>query len=96
MIKAKGNKPINKNRIPEVIMLYVNPLNIFNSICPAKILAPNLNPKDTLRDKYEINSIITNKGNKDKGQPAGTNNEKNLILCFFNPNIVAPNTIEKN
>jgi len=37
----------------------------------------------------------TNKGNKAKGQPAGTNNEKNFNPCFWNPKIVAPNTIVK-
>lgn len=30
-----------------------------------------------IRTKYEMNSIKTNKGNKGKGQPAGTNRENN-------------------
>ena len=68
---------------------------MFNNICPLKMLAPNLSPKETFLDKYEINSIKTNKGNKAKGQPAGTNNEKNSKPCFWNPNIVAPNTTVK-
>lgn len=59
------------------------------------MLAPNLRPKETFLDKYEINSIKTNKGTKAKGQPAGTNNEKKLKPCFWNPNIVAPNTTVK-
>jgi hypothetical protein len=59
------------------------------------MLAANLNPKETFLAKYEINSINTNKGNKAKGHPAGTNNEKNLNVCICNPNIVAPNTILK-
>jgi hypothetical protein len=42
-----------------------------------------------------MNSIITNKGSKGKGQPAGTNKEKNFKPCLENPNIVAPNTIVK-
>jgi hypothetical protein len=42
-----------------------------------------------------MNSIKTNKGNKAKGQPAGTNKEKNLSPCFWKPNIVAPKTIVK-
>lgn len=42
-----------------------------------------------------MNSIVTNKGNNPKGQPAGTNNEKKFKPCFWNPNIVAPNTIVK-
>jgi hypothetical protein len=29
-----------------------------------------------------MNSIKTNKGNKAKGQPAGTNKEKNSNPCF--------------
>jgi hypothetical protein len=58
-------------------------------------LAANLNPKETLRAKYEIVSIITNKGNKPKGQPAGTNKEKNFNPCSLNPKTVAPNTTVK-
>jgi hypothetical protein len=42
-----------------------------------------------------MNSIITNKGNNAIGQPAGTNKEKNLRLCKYNPNSVAPKTIVK-
>ena len=42
-----------------------------------------------------MNSINTNKGNKGKGQPAGTNKEKNSKPCFWKPNIVAPNTTVK-
>ena len=59
------------------------------------MLAPNLRPKETFLDKYEMNSINTNKGNKAKGQPAGTNKEKNSNPCFWNPKIVAPNTTVK-
>ena len=64
-------------------------------MCPLKILAPSLNPKDIFLDKYEINSIITNKGNNAKGQPEGTNNEKNFNPCCWNPKIVAPKTTVK-
>lgn len=42
-----------------------------------------------------MNSMRTNKGNKAKGHPAGTNREKNTNPCFENPRIVAPNTIVK-
>lgn len=59
------------------------------------MLAANLNPNDIFLAKYEMNSISTNKGNKAKGQPAGTNREKNSNPCFWNPNIVAPKTIVK-
>jgi hypothetical protein len=59
------------------------------------MLAANLSPKDTFLAKYEINSINTNKGNNPKGQPAGTNKEKNFNPCSLNPNIVAPNTTVK-
>ena len=41
------------------------------------------------------NSIKTKRGNKAKGQPAGTNKEKNSKPCFWNPKIVAPKTIVK-
>ena len=40
------------------------------------MLAANLRPKETLRDKYDINSINTNRGNRANGQPAGTKREK--------------------
>jgi hypothetical protein len=59
------------------------------------MLAPNLKPSDTGLDKYDINSINTNKGNKPKGQPEGTNNEKNFRECIWKPSIVAPITIVK-
>ena len=94
-MKLKGNIPNIKNNKLEVIILYVNPPNIFKSMWPLSMLAANLNPKDTFLDKYEINSIKTNKGNKLNGQPAGTNNEKNSIPCCWNPNIVAPKTTVK-
>jgi hypothetical protein len=64
-------------------------------MCPLSILAANLSPNETFLDKYEINSIKTNKGNKPKGHPEGTNNEKNLNPCFLKPKIVAPNTTVK-
>lgn len=68
---------------------------MLNNIWPAVILAANLNPNDTFLARYDINSIVTSKGKRAKGQPAGTNKEKNFIPCFWNPNIVAPNTIVK-
>ena len=76
-------------------MLYVNPLSIFNNICPAKILAANLSPKDTFLAKYDINSINTNNGTNPRGQPAGTNKEKNFNPCSLKPKTVAPNTTVK-
>lgn len=68
---------------------------MFNNMWPDKMLAANLNPNEIFLAKYEMNSIRTSKGNKAKGQPAGTNREKNSNPCFWNPNIVAPNTIVK-
>ena len=59
------------------------------------MLAANLKPREIFLARYDMNSISTNKGNKGKGQPAGTKSEKNLSPCFFNPKIVAPNTIVK-
>ena len=59
------------------------------------MLAANLNPRETLRARYDMNSIKTNSGSKPKGQPAGTNNEKNFNPCFWKPKIVAPKTIVK-
>ena len=75
--------------------MYVNPLKIFNSIWPDKMFAARRKPNETFLAKYDINSINTNKGNNPNGQPDGTNNEKNLLLWYINPNIVAPNTIVK-
>ena len=68
---------------------------MFNNMCPDNIFAANLKPNEIFLAKYEINSIKTNKGNKAKGQPAGTNREKKTKPCFWNPNIVAPKTIVK-
>jgi hypothetical protein len=59
------------------------------------MLAANLKPNEIFLAKYDINSINTNKGNKAKGQPDGTNKEKNFKPCLLNPNIVAPKTIVK-
>lgn len=95
MIKARGNNPKKKNTKPDVIILYVNPLKILSNMCPDKMFAASLRPKDTLRARYEIVSIITSKGNRPKGQPAGTKREKNSNPCLLNPNIVAPSTIVK-
>ena len=64
-------------------------------MCPDKILAASLKPKEIFLAKYEINSIKTNKGKIFKGQPAGTKMEKNFNLCLTNPTIVAPKTIIK-
>lgn len=90
----KGKKPkipIN----PALNILKVNPLNINNNICPANILAASLSPNDIFLAIKDIVSINTNKGNKAKGQPLGTNNAKNLILCILVPNITVPKTIVK-
>ena len=95
IINANGNKPKTKKTKPDVMILYVKPLSIFNSMCPLRIFAANLNPKDTLRARYEIVSINTNKGNNPKGQPAGTNKEKNFSPCSLKPSTVAPNTTVK-
>ena len=40
------------------------------------MLAANLKPNEIFLAKYEMNSIKTSKGNKGKGQPAGTKREK--------------------
>ena len=64
-------------------------------MCPDNIFAASLRPNDTFLAKYDINSINTNNGNKPKGQPLGTNKEKNFSPCMLNPNMVAPRTIVK-
>ncbi len=62
---------------------------------PLKMFAASLSPKEIFLARYEINSIKTSKGNKPKGQPEGTNKEKNFRLCILNPRIVAPKTTVK-
>lgn len=42
-----------------------------------------------------MNSISTSIGNRPRGQPEGTNKEKNFKPCFWKPSIVAPNTTVK-
>lgn len=64
-------------------------------MCPLNTLAPNLSPSEIFLDRYDINSIITSKGNNPNGQPDGTKNEKNFKEWFLNPRIVAPITIVK-
>jgi hypothetical protein len=60
-------------------------------VCPAVRFAKSRNPKEMALAKYDTNSIKTNKGTNGRGVPAGTKNEKNLILCFTNAKIVTPN-----
>ena len=64
-------------------------------MCPDSMLAASLSPKDTFLAKYEMNSIKTKSGNNPKGQPAGTNKEKNFNPCSLNPKTVAPKTTVK-
>ena len=59
------------------------------------MLAANLRPKEIFLARYEMNSISTSIGNRPRGQPEGTNKEKNLRPCFWKPSIVAPNTTVK-
>ena len=42
------------------------------------MLSPSLKLKDTQRERYDINSIPTNKGNKAKGPPDGTKAQRIL------------------
>ena len=49
IIKLRGIKPKWKKMKPDVIILYVKPARIFNSICPLKIFAANLRPSDIAR-----------------------------------------------
>ena len=58
-------------------------------------MAANLRPNETFLAKYEINSINTSSGKRARGQPAGTNKEKNFKPCFIKPNMVAPSTTLK-
>ena len=59
------------------------------------MLAANLRPSETLRDKYEINSIKTNRGNKANGQPDGTKREKKYKPYNWKPKRLAPKTTVK-
>ena len=62
-------------------------------MCPEVMQLPVLEPNHTQRERYDINSIPTNKGNKAKGQPDGTKCEKNFNTYNLNPNIVEPKTL---
>jgi len=95
IINARGIIPTKNNKNPDVSMLYAKPDNMFNNKCPAIMLALKRSPKLTFLARYEINSIKTNRGSNPKGQPAGTNKEKNSRRCFCRPIIVAPNTTVK-
>jgi len=68
---------------------------MLSNIWPESTFAANLRPNDTLRARYEIVSINTSKGSRPKGQPDGTNKEKNFSPCFWKPSIVAPSTTVK-
>lgn len=95
IIKDNGSKPTIKNIRPPVMILNVKELKINSKRCPAVIFAANLKPRDTLRARYDTNSIRTRRGTSPRGQPAGTNREKNWTPCVLNPRIVAPSTILK-
>ena len=51
IMNANGKSPKKKKIIPELIILYVKPLNMFKSICPDNMLAANLSPNDTFLAK---------------------------------------------
>ena len=59
------------------------------------MFAANLRPKETFLAKYEMNSINTSRGNRPRGQPAGTNKDQKFRPCFLKPKIVAPHTTVK-
>ena len=50
--KTKGNSLKKKNTIPEIIILYVNPLKILSSMWPDKILTPSFSDKKTIIARY--------------------------------------------
>lgn len=54
----------------------VKDIKIFNNMCTASILAHNLIDKLNILAKYEIFSIINNKGVMNKGTPLGINRLK--------------------
>lgn len=55
-----------------------NPINIFNNPCPDNILANNRIDKLKILEKYEISSIIINKGAIKIGVPVGKKLSNNL------------------
>ena len=68
---------------------------MLSNICPLRIFAASLKPKEMFLAIYDINSMRVKSGSKPKGQPVGTNNEKNFNLCNIKPNMVAPKTTVK-
>ena len=95
IINNKGSAPKTKNSTPELIILYVNPLKMFNNMCQLSTFAANLSPSEIFLARQEMNSINTSNGNRAKGQPEGTNKEKNFRPCKLKPKIVAPKTTVK-
>lgn len=83
-------KPIKNKIIDDDIKSNINPHNIVNNKWPDNMFAPNLNPKLTLRAKFDIPSINTNNGTNGNEQPDGTNNPKYFKLWFANPITVTP------
>ena len=64
-------------------------------MCPLNIFAASLKPREMFLAMYDINSISTSRGNKPRGQPAGTKSEKKPNLCSKKPKKVDPNTTVK-
>ena len=62
-MKTNGKSPKKKKIIPELIILYVNPLNMAKSMWPESILAANLSPNETFLAKYENTLLKCNHNN---------------------------------
>lgn len=73
---VQGNTAKKTKTACEFNIIQLNPIKIFNKVCPAIILANNRMDKLKIREKYEINSTAAINGAKIKGEPVGIPKEK--------------------
>ena len=66
------------------------PAKTLSNVWPANILANSLTDKLIGRERYEITSIVINKGSIYHGRPGITKKEKKWKPCFTKPKIVTP------
>ena len=66
----------NNIALPAVIIVHAKPIKTFNKIWPLIIFANNRTERLITVIKYETTSIITSKGIRASGVPAGKKNQK--------------------
>ena len=74
--------------MPKIPNIAANPAKTFIIVCPAIIFAKRRTAKLRGLERYEINSIGTNSGSKNTGNPCGANLPRNFGPCITNPKTV--------